>query len=241
MSRLIKKSIGLWVLGVLYAAGQAHAGGYWTTSSGEPLRSADAACVRSGYWAPAPAVAGCDRISKPARIVLLPDPSGKAGAVLVKDPTGEQVLNEAYAGLQTSPTGGLQRSTESESSVRARYGEVLDARPLRPVTFVVRFETGSATKLTVESAVVLEELKTVLGRWPAPQLMVVGHTDRLGNLQSNDDLSLKRAQTVGQQLIGMGVPADRLETAGRGEREPLVMTDDGVANAANRRVEITLR
>ena len=241
MNPHIQKAIRLLCAGMTLAAGVAQADGYWTSSSGEPLRAGDGSCVKSSAWSPAPAVAGCDRIAKPARIVLLPDPNGKAGAVVVQNPQGEQVLNEAYAGLQAASGSALQRSTESEASVKARYGDVLDARPPRPVTFIVRFETGSATKLTAESNAVVDQLKAALATWPAPQLMVVGHTDRAGNAQSNDALSLKRAQAVGQQLADLGIPADRIETAGRGEREPLVATDDGVANATNRRVEITLR
>jgi len=223
------------------AVGPAHADGYWMTADGSPVRMADGACLRSGAWTPTPAVAGCDRISKPVRIVLLPDPNGKVGAVRVQNPAGAQTLNEAYAGLQATAGSALQRSMESEASVKARYGQVLDARPPRPVTFIVRFETGSATQLTVESLEVVARLKAALAQWPAPQLTVVGHTDRVGSGPSNDALSLKRAQTVGQQLMALGISASSLETAGRGEREPLVPTDDGVANAANRRVEITLR
>jgi len=240
MSQRLQNAIKLACASALLTAGVASADGYWMNSSGEPLRAADGSCIKSGAWTPAPAVPGCDRISKPARIVLLPDPAGKVGAVLVRNPSGEQMLNQAYAGLQSS-SGALQRTTESEASVKARYGEVLNARPPRPVTFVVRFETGSATKLTAESIAVVAELKAALKNWPAPQLTVVGHTDRVGGADSNDALSLKRAQTVGQQLIELGIAASSLETAGRGEREPLVETPDGVANAANRRVEITLR
>lgn len=241
MKPSIQKALRLTVAGLTFATGAAHADGYWTSSSGEPIRTGDGSCVRAGAWSPTPPVPGCDRISKPARIVLLPDPSGKAGAVVVQNPQGEQVLNEAYAGLQASAGSALQRSMESEASVKARYGDVLDARPPRPLTFVVRFDTGSASKLTAESNAVLDQLKTALARWPAPQLMVVGHTDRAGAAQANDALSLKRAQAVSQQLVELGIPASRIETAGRGEREPLVATDDGVANATNRRVEITLR
>ena len=241
MNQCLHNAVKLICVSAFMAAGVANAAGYWMAADGSPLRTADGSCIKSSAWTPTPPVAGCDRISKPARIVLLPDPNGKAGAVLVKNPSGEQTLNEAYAGLQASAGSALQRSTESEASVKARYGQVLDARSPRPVTFVVRFETGSATKLTTESFDVLAQLKTALAKWPAPQLTVVGHTDRVGNAESNDALSLKRAQTVGQQLIELGISASSLETAGRGERELLVATEDGVANAANRRVEITLR
>lgn len=241
MNQWLENAIKLIGVSTFLAAGTANADGYWMATNGSPVRTADGSCIKSSAWAPAPPVVGCDRISKPARIVLLPDLNGKAGAVLVRNPSGEQTLNEAYAGLQASAGSALQRSTESEASVKARYGQVLDAQSPRPVTFVVRFETGSATKLTAESLEVVAQLKTALAKWPAPQLTVVGHTDRVGNAQSNDALSLKRAQTVGQQLIDLGISASSLDTAGRGEREPLVATEDGVANAANRRVEITLR
>jgi outer membrane protein OmpA-like peptidoglycan-associated protein len=110
-----------------------------------------------------------------------------------------------------------------------------------PVTFVVRFETGSASKLTADANVVLAELQKVLSKWPAPQLMVVGHTDSVGSVQDNDALSLRRAQTVARFLAERGLSTQNIETAGRGERELLVVTKDGVADARNRRVEITVR
>ena len=247
----ILRALGIWAL---MSLGLAHADGYWTSGNGEPIRSGNGACVRASYWSPTPPVAGCDPLPvpvpappvaepsrpKPARIVLLPDPSGQPGAVIVRTPSGEQVLNEAYAGLQAS-SEGITRSTETADSVAARYGDVLAAASPRPVTFVVRFETGSATKLTVESAAVFARLNDALVSWPAPQLMVVGHTDRVGTDESNDALSLKRAQTVAKFLTDRGIAAARIESVGRGKREPLVPTADGVAEAANRRVEITLR
>jgi outer membrane protein OmpA-like peptidoglycan-associated protein len=42
-------------------------------------------------------------------------------------------------------------------------------------------------------------------------------------------------------LIEVGVPAEKLETASRGERDLLVPTDDEVDEPKNRRVEINLR
>ena len=42
-------------------------------------------------------------------------------------------------------------------------------------------------------------------------------------------------------LIAAGVPAGKIETAGRGEREPLLKTADEVAEPKNRRVEISVR
>ena len=42
-------------------------------------------------------------------------------------------------------------------------------------------------------------------------------------------------------LVGMGVPTDSIETAGRGSREPLVDTAEGVDEPRNRRVEVNVR
>jgi outer membrane protein OmpA-like peptidoglycan-associated protein len=71
--------------------------------------------------------------------------------------------------------------------------------------------------------------------------MVIGHTDRVGNAEGNDKLSLTRAEGLRDLLIESGVPADKLEAVGRGERDPLVPTADDVDEPKNRRVEINVR
>ena len=222
-----------------------YAGGYLTDGQGQFIRSSNGECIKLGFWSALPLVAGCDpivkQIAKPARIVLLPNLNGKAGALIVRNEYGEQFLQEAYAGLQAGSGEALKRVDESESSVRSRYGDVLDARSPRPIHFLVRFETGSATKLTADSAGVFAEMDKILSTFPSPQLMIVGHTDTIGASQANDELSLKRAQTVARYLSDRGISADRMETAGRGKRELLILTAEGVADARNRRVEITIR
>jgi outer membrane protein OmpA-like peptidoglycan-associated protein len=72
-------------------------------------------------------------------------------------------------------------------------------------------------------------------------VVVIGHTDRVGNLQYNDRLSLQRAERVRGELIRLGIPERRVRIAGRGEREPLVATDDEIPEPRNRRVEINVR
>jgi outer membrane protein OmpA-like peptidoglycan-associated protein len=70
---------------------------------------------------------------------------------------------------------------------------------------------------------------------------VIGHTDRVGADDANDALSLQRAQTMREAMLGLGIPPARIRAAGRGEREPLVPTADGVEEPRNRRVEINVR
>ena len=174
-------------------------------------------------------------------VVLLPDADGKVGAVVIKTAAGEQVLDRAYAAVEVDARGAMNARSEDVASVKARYGAALDARPPRPVSFTVNFSAGSATELTAESLPVLEQLKSALATRPAPELTVIGHTDRVGKLEANDDLSAKRAAAVRDLLIAAGIKAQAMEVAGRGEREPMVATADEVAEVKNRRVEISIR
>jgi outer membrane protein OmpA-like peptidoglycan-associated protein len=125
--------------------------------------------------------------------------------------------------------------------VQARYGDVLAAQPPRPTTFTINFLFDSATELAPQSAATVQQLKSVLATWPAPHLTVVGHTDLAGSQEYDDKLSMQRAQTVAKFLVKAGIPAREIETAGRGKREPLVHTADGVPNQKNRRVVITIQ
>ena len=72
-------------------------------------------------------------------------------------------------------------------------------------------------------------------------MQVTGHTDTLDSGASNDALSLRRAKSIRELLIERGLIPDLVRAVGRGERELLVQTDDGIRNAKNRRVEVTVR
>jgi outer membrane protein OmpA-like peptidoglycan-associated protein len=87
----------------------------------------------------------------------------------------------------------------------------------------------------------LDRISREVARRPAAEVIAIGHTDRVGNAQQNDALSLQRAERARELLVRMGIPPARITTVGRGEREPLVPTDDEVAEPRNRRVEITVR
>ncbi len=184
-------------------------------------------------------LAGCAPLTE--RVVLLPssEPGGSTGAVFVKSAKGELVLAEPYA--QAEVAGGEPRRTQSSAAeVQQRYGALLAAQPPRPRRFVVNFETGG-DRLTADSEPILAELRRALADSPGAELVVVGHTDRVGSLEGNDRLSLQRAQAVRDRLVAAGAARERISVAGRGEREPLVATDDEVPEPRNRRVEIKLR
>jgi OmpA-OmpF porin, OOP family len=184
-------------------------------------------------------LAGCS--TPPDKIILLPDPDGKVGAVVVHTASGEQTIDKAYAGVDVTQNGNIETTMHSQQDVQTRYSDLLAARPPRPMSFTLFFLFDSATELAPESAATVEKIKAVLATWPAPQVVVIGHTDLAGSQEFNDRLSMRRAQSAAAFLIKQGIPANQIETAGRGKREPLVQTPDGVPNRMNRRVVITIQ
>ncbi len=70
------------------------------------------------------------------------------------------------------------------------------------------------------------------------RIVLTGHADRSGPDRYNLGLSQRRADAVRAELRRLGIQDREIVTIAKGEREPLVATDDGVREPRNRRVEI---
>ena len=174
------------------------------------------------------------------RVILLPSADGRPSGVVVRDKSGEILLDQPYAATvrRSGSVSGYQSSPEE---VKERFADALAALPPRANSYTVYFMQGSSDTLTPESLLEFDKIKADLAARSAGEIRVIGHTDRVGSVQSNDAFSIKRANAVRELLVNAGVNPAVIETAGRGEREPLVPTEDEVAEAKNRRVEISVR
>lgn len=173
------------------------------------------------------------------RVVLLPAKDGRESALVLRSGAGEQVLDHPYA-ASLRQGGSVLAYDSTAESLQEHFGSALAAQPQRAVHFTVNFVEGSE-ELTPESAALLERIKAEIAARAAPEVLVVGHTDRVGTVEYNDELSWKRAKAVRSALVAAGVAENLIETAGRGEREPLIPTADGVEEPRNRRAEISVR
>ena len=172
---------------------------------------------------------------------VLPDAKGEAGSLTVTPKAGAPVkLSGAYASAVGKPGSAPESAKLSEEEIKAAFAEALSARPDAPVRFTLYFKEGS-DELTPDSVKELEKVLAEIRKRPAPDLIIVGHTDRVGSLSDNDRLALKRAEKMRGEMVRQGLPADSVQAAGRGERELLVSTADEVAEARNRRVEMLVR
>lgn len=111
----------------------------------------------------------------------------------------------------------------------------------RAVVYGVRFDTNSATLLPA-SAPTLREIARMLDHDPSLKLYVVGHTDDVGEMSVNLDLSRRRAEAVVSALVGdYKIQASRLEAAGVGPLAPVAPNTSEQGRAMNRRVELVPR
>ena len=187
----------------------------------------------------AAALCGCAPIH-PALFVVVPGSDGHVGKIVVNNCGTRHVIDTAYGAQRLGSNGVLHAEKLSAAQVNEAFGTTLAALPPKPTRFTLYFLEGR-DELTTESESELEKVFDDLKGRPLPDIAVIGHTDTVGGDDYNDRLSLARAERLREILAGKGIPAARIEAAGRGKRELLVSTDDNVPEPRNRRVEINVR
>jgi len=86
-----------------------------------------------------------------------------------------------------------------------------------------------------------ESLKTLydfLKENPSVRIKIIGHTDSVGTDQANQKLSEGRAESVKNEMVKRGIKANRIQTEGRGESEPIDTNETEEGRQNNRRVVI---
>jgi len=135
-----------------------------------------------------------------------------------------------------------------------RYAAMLRDKP--PETQVVVRETEKQTVVTLPGEVFfatgesellpqardrLETLAEGLKQQSKEvEITIEGHADSVGSDSFNEALSIARAQSVKDYLVEKGIDAERINTIGRGERDPIATNKTPEGRANNRRVEIKM-
>jgi OOP family OmpA-OmpF porin len=111
----------------------------------------------------------------------------------------------------------------------ARIAALATAQP-------IDFAVGRA-RLTAASAETLDAVAAQANRCPDVNFEIAGHTDDIGYVSENRELSRRRAENVLVYLVAAGVSPKRLSAVGYGESQPLVPNDNDENRAKNRRIE----
>jgi len=184
-------------------------------------------------------LAGCGARSM---VVLIPDPDGNVGQLVVSNEGGQQVLNEKNQSVQmtdrkTAPGKVTKLSAEE---IRSTFSNALAAQPLPPARFILYFLYDS-NELTDESKAFLPQIIQTIQKRGSTDIVISGHTDTVATKEYNYKLGLDRAKVLYKILVASGAVPTNITVTSYGKGNPLIKTADGVKEPRNRRVEITIR
>lgn len=176
-----------------------------------------------------------------------------------------QENSDQWGGQQRHLSAKLSRSAgDVYVSLHIRTGVQLDVIELKPLqsglvtvdaaaldneistnghiaVYGVFFDSGQA-EVKSESDAALAEIAKLLKLKADLKLYVVGHTDTVGNMRSNIDLSQRRADATVKVLVNKhGIAPSRLQAWGDGPTSPVATNKTEEGRAKNRRVELVVQ
>ena len=140
------------------------------------------------------------------------------------------------AAANAAAASAADQSAELQRQIDAMQAKVTD-RGLVLTLGDVLFSSGRS-ELRPTANGNLDRLAVFLGRYPDRSVAIEGHTDSVGTTEYNQDLSLRRANSVASYLTGQGVGSSRITTLGKGEMDPVADNGSATGRQENRRVEV---
>lgn len=164
---------------------------------------------------------------------------GKTGEFLMLYP------DKSLTGLYVEKKGFIPKIYNVDrDSLKNRSNIQIELDPIeRGKNFVfenVYFDTDKAD-LKEASISSLNRLFNFLKQHPQVNIQVEGHTDSVGIPAYNLALSMRRAESVKEFLVALGIPSERMETLGKGDAEPLKPNDSEENRSFNRRIEVIIQ
>jgi outer membrane protein OmpA-like peptidoglycan-associated protein len=134
-------------------------------------------------------------------------------------------------------------NSDQQAKELQRQLDVLNAKPTDHGLVLtlgdVLFTTGKAD-LKPGATGNLNKLVAFLNKYPDRSVAIQGYTDSVGNEDSNQGLSERRANSVKSYLAGQGIGSERLSASGKGQSDPVADNDSAAGRQQNRRVEVVI-
>ncbi|MCF6253440.1 MAG: OmpA family protein [Thiomicrorhabdus sp.] len=188
--------------------------GYAIDSDGDVVRDSWGACVRTIEWTEATEIARCE---------------GKEEVVVV-----EEVIVVAPVVAVVPVVAPAPAVVPAPVVAPAKSASLPTV-----ATFRGFFDTNSAT-LKHSAHEELDTYAKFMKAQPNSKVTITGHTDSRGEASYNQVLSEKRANAVKAYLVNKGISANRMETHGAGETNPIADNNTAEGRAHNRRVDVEL-
>src|SRR5260221_6654393 len=150
------------------------------------------------------------------RVVLLANEDGTPSSLIVGNAGGVSLLDKAGAAVEIErPTGAPRALAISDADIRQTWADALAYHPIRPITMQLYFILDTPN-LTPASRAELPKVLDLIRQRPAPEVVIVGHTDRSGDERYNYELGLRRANAVRREVEAIGVPGELISVASHG-------------------------
>lgn len=190
-------------------------------------------------------ISGCSQWNKTASGAVIGGGAGAAAGSVIGKTLGNTAAG-AIAGAAVGGTVGAIIGRQMDRKAE-ELNEELDGATVQRVEegIAVSFDSGllfdfDSSALRSTARVNLRKLATIMGEDDDTDLMIVGHTDSVGDENYNRDLSFQRSQAAANFLINQGVDQSRIQIEGRGESEPIADNDTDAGRQENRRVEVAI-
>jgi len=190
-------------------------------------------------------LAGCSSMSKTEKGAVV----GAAGGAIVGGAIGDAAGSTAKGAIIGAVLGGAAGAAighQMDKQAAELKREIPGARVERVGEgILVTFDSGllfdfDSDRVRGATGHNLDVLARSLEENPNTDLLVVGHTDAVGSDPYNLDLSERRATAAADYLVNHGVRSGRIDTRGRGEREPIASNESESGRSRNRRVEVAI-
>lgn len=197
--------------------------------------------------ATAVALTGCETMADTQRNTALGVGIGALAGAGIAKATGGKAGTGALIGAAVGGVGtyiwsaNMERQRqELEAATRGTgvtVSRTADNQLQLAIPSDISFDSNSAT-IKSQFRPVLNSFANSLRRNPGTHVVIVGHTDSTGGAHINDPLSLNRANAARDYIFNQGVRGPRIQTEGRGAREPVASNESAWGRAKNRRIDI---
>lgn len=190
-------------------------------------------------------VSGCSQWNKTTSGAVIGTGAGAAAGSVIGKTLGNTAAG-AIAGAAVGGTVGAIIGRQMDRKAE-ELNEELEGATIQRVEegIAVSFDSGllfdfDSSTLRAQARENLTKLASIMGEDDDTDLLIVGHTDSVGDERYNRDLSLRRAQSAANFLINQGIDQSRIQIEGRGESEPIADNDTEAGRQENRRVEVAI-
>jgi outer membrane protein OmpA-like peptidoglycan-associated protein len=188
---------------------------------------------------------GCNSLTKTQKGAAIGAGAGGTVGAFIGKAAGNTALGAIIGGAVGGTAGAfIGRNMDRQAA------EIKQTVPGATVTregegILVKFDSGilfdtDKADLKPAAQANLQNLAKSLQNNQNTNILIVGHTDDTGSDSHNQDLSVRRAESVKSYIVADNVSGSRLTTSGKGESEPIANNTTADGRAQNRRVEIVI-